>query len=226
MEAIILAGGKGTRLQSVVSDVPKPMAPINGKPFLELILDKLLECGINHFILSVGYKHDIIESYFGPSYKGISISYSIENKPLGTGGAIAAAFPLCNSDVCLIVNGDTFLDFDINSLIQHWCKFQKPTLLVKKVLNAVRYGSIITNGIYVTDFVEKGQSGPALINAGSYLLPTNLFVNFSMAQEFSFEIDFILPFLGSIELTILECNGIFIDIGIPEDYYKAQSIFA
>ena len=112
MEAIILAGGFGTRLQSVVHDVPKPMAPVADKPFLAYLLDQLDRQGCTHAILAVGYKKEVIQNFFGSNYKGISLSYSVEDKPLLTGGALKKALKQATEDAVLVLNGDTFFDVD------------------------------------------------------------------------------------------------------------------
>ena len=117
LEAIVLAGGLGTRLKSVVSNVPKPMAPIGDKPFLEYILKYLKKNGITRAILSVGYKSEIIEEYFGNNFEGIDLVYSVEKEPLGTGGAIKKAMSKVKSNQVYIINGDTFFDINLKSLI-------------------------------------------------------------------------------------------------------------
>jgi len=116
METIILVGGFGTRLSHIVSDVPKPMIPVNGKPFLKYLFDYLLKNGVTYIILAVGYKSEIIQKYFGDDYKGISITYSVENTPLGTGGAIKKALDCCNEKYVFIVNGDTYFDVDLKQM--------------------------------------------------------------------------------------------------------------
>jgi len=115
-EAIILAGGMGTRLQSVITEIPKPMAPVGERPFLSIILDSLSDQGIEHIILSVGYKHEVIYTYFGNSYKDIKIDYAIENEALGTGGAVSLAMNYLNDEAFIMMNGDTLFDVDLNLL--------------------------------------------------------------------------------------------------------------
>ena len=115
-EAVILAGGFGTRLQSVVADVPKPMAPVNGKPFLQYILDYCIKQGIERVVLSTGYKHEVIFSFFGTQYNTITIQYAHEQEPLGTGGGIQFALQKCIDENVVVLNGDTFFDVDLQAL--------------------------------------------------------------------------------------------------------------
>ena len=156
MEAIILAGGFGTRLSKVVSDVPKPMAPINERPFLEYLLDDLSDKGINRVILAVGYKKEIIKNHFQERYKNIEIIYSDEDIPLGTGGAIKKALTLSKTEDIFIVNGDTF--FDVN--LKEMYKFHKEnnsnlTLAIKEMERFNRYGSLALEGNKIVKFEEK-----------------------------------------------------------------------
>lgn len=215
MEAIILAGGFGTRLQSVVSDVPKPMAPINGKPFLEYILLYLKKYGIDKVILAVSYKKDIIKNYFKDSFYGIKIRYSEENEPLGTGGAIKQALDLAINRHVYVFNGDTFFDFDIrkmnlrNSCIQ---------IALKKINNSSRYGVVKINNGIVSEFCEKIYEECGFINCGTYLLSKDLFTGFKLEKYFSFEY-FLAKYVNELNIETIIDDGYFIDIGIPEDYY-------
>lgn len=134
MEAVILAGGFGTRLQKVVHDVPKPMAPVAGKPFLSYLLDQLDRQGCTHAILAVGYKKEIIQDFFGSHYKGISLSYSVEDDPLLTGGALKKALRQVTEDVAVVLNGDTFFSVDFSKMIDfHNQAHSDATLAVKEL---------------------------------------------------------------------------------------------
>lgn len=156
MEAIILAGGFGTRLQQVVSDVPKPMAPINQKPFLEYILDDLKRKGISKIVLAVGYKREIIKNHFKEEYKGIKIKYSEENLPLGTGGAIKKALSYCETDDIFILNGDTFFDVDfIKMKRKHQKNHNDLTIAIKEMEKIDRYGTVIVKNEQIIKFEEK-----------------------------------------------------------------------
>ncbi|MEG1754338.1 MAG: sugar phosphate nucleotidyltransferase, partial [Christensenella sp.] len=157
MEAVILAGGFGTRLAHVVSDVPKPMAPINGKPFLQILLDDLAKKGVSRVILAVGYKKECIMHYFENSYNGLDIDYSIEDKPLFTGGAIKKALQMCKEDNVVIANGDTFFNVDIVSMLEaHMANAADLTIAAKRMSKFERYGTlkINSNGV-IQGFCEK-----------------------------------------------------------------------
>ena len=224
MEAIVLAGGFGTRLQSVVSDVPKPMAEVQQKPFLEHILLYLQQHGINRVILSVGYKHEIIEDYFNNSFAGMTIDYSVEDKPLGTGGAILNAWPGLKQDQVFVINGDTFFNVDLKKLLSEHLKHQSAlTLSLKPMEKFDRYGSVeINENFKVTNFKEKEFVLNGNINGGIYILNKNIFAPFKLPNQFSFE-EFMQEHLNDLSIYACIFNNYFIDIGIPEDYQKAQS---
>ena len=226
MDAIILAGGFGTRLQSVVSDVPKPMAPINGRPFLEILLKSLKKKGIKRVVLSVGYKAEVIMNYFGSSYGDIELVYEIEDTPLGTGGAIKAALNKCNTEKVLVVNGDTFLEFDIDNLTTEVINTNNPIIIGVNVNDASRYGRINIKDGFIDSFSEKdGKSTKGLINSGHYVLPKFFFNSFSFPEKFSFENDCLEKFHKEINFRVFQTRGLFLDMGTPEDYIKANTIF-
>ncbi|MBE6430619.1 MULTISPECIES: D-glycero-D-manno-heptose 1-phosphate guanosyltransferase [Campylobacter] len=214
-EAIILCGGLGTRLRSVISDVPKPMAPINNKPFLAFVLEYLKKQNISRVVLAVSYKYEIIQEYFGNSYLGMQILYSIEKEPLGTGGAILEALNLINSDSCYVLNGDTFFDVNLDRL-----KLDNSDICValKPMKNFDRYGSVdIDNNSYISAFNEKKFTSNGLINGGVYLIKKNIFNSFNLPNKFSFEEFFQENFLiFNAKATVFD--DYFIDIGIPQDY--------
>lgn len=223
MEAIILAGGFGKRLSHVVPGVPKPMAPINGRPFLTYIFDYLSNNGVTHTILAVGYKADIIKEYFGKVYNGIKITYSFEDTPLGTGGAIKNALDYCKNKDIFIINGDTFFDVDLNEMKEfHVSKKSKLTLAVKLMANYDRYGSIITDNDKIKSFEEKKPTVQGKINGGIYLLNKSIFD--SVCQK-SFSFEKLILEAGNVDIYAFESEGYFIDIGVPKDYYKAQEDF-
>lgn len=225
-ECIILAGGFGTRLQSVVSELPKPMAPINGTPFLNYLLHNFHQQGIQHFILAIGHKSEAIEHYFSTKKLPYTVSFSHETEPLGTGGAIQQALQLANSKNVLIANGDSFFQFDLNSFYRQATALDYPcSVALKKVENSDRYGSVNLEGNEITGFFEKEFRASSLINAGIYLLDQKRFIAHSFPQKFSFEKDYLEIFAPKKELAGIEMEGYFIDIGIPEDYLKAQNDF-
>jgi len=220
MQAIVLAGGFGTRLQSVVSDVPKPMAPINDTPFLEYILKYLQKNKVTKVILSVGYKWEIIKNYFGDKFKNMELVYSIEDEPLGTGGAIKKALQLVDDSKVYIINGDTFFNIDLSSLkLKQNSKLQ---LSLKKMYEFDRYGSVeIDKENNVINFTEKSFKKEGNINGGIYLIKKNIFNDFSLPIKFSFE-EFMQEHYKTLNTTAKVFEDYFIDIGIPKDYKKAQ----
>jgi D-glycero-alpha-D-manno-heptose 1-phosphate guanylyltransferase len=221
-EAVILAGGLGTRLNGVVKDVPKPLAPINGVPFLSLLMRYLSLQGIKHIILSVGYKHELIESLYGSSFEGIKISYAVENEPLGTGGAIALGLSLAQTSNVLVANGDSFIKFSLSDLSKFDLQTNEMLLVLKPMTNFERYGSVQTNGNKIIAFEEKKLVAQGLINTGVYLMNSNIFKD-KVGQNFSFEKDFLEQEVLHSSFRFIICNEYFIDIGIPEDYNDAQT---
>ena len=227
MEAIILAGGKGTRLKDVVRNIPKPMAPINGKPFLEYLLIQLARWNIRDIVLSVGYKYEIIQDYFQDGKRWHAhIRYSVENSPLGTGGAIRESARLINDDNFLVMNGDSYfdLDFDVFRTF-HLSKKSLLSLTLAVRNDTGRYGRVtVDNSGKVTGFEEKSSDSPGLINSGIYLFNRNILSTFPSGNA-SLERD-VLPPLVIKELHALQHGGFFIDIGIPEDYLFLNSHYS
>ena len=222
MEAIVLAGGQGTRLRHVLPDVAKPMAPVAGRPFLELLLARLSRCGFNRVVLSLGYKADSIINHFGGSFAGMEIVSIVEREPLGTGGAIRLAMDACSADHVFIFNGDTFLELDVAALEAHWQASGTLVIVARDVPDVTRYGRLdISNG-RIEGFLEKGPGGPGIINAGVYVLPSGALDHFPVGQPFSFETDFLVTDVTRIRMDCFLSSGYFIDIGIPDDYARAQ----
>ena len=223
MEAIVLAGGLGTRLQSVVSDLPKPMAPVGGKPFLEYIFKYLKKNGVDRVILSVGYKWESINAYFGDRFEGIEIVYSIEDEPLGTGGAIKKGMQHVNDENVFIINGDTFFDVPLANLHSVFQKEDKLMLSLKTMHYFDRYGCVESNEqSQVTAFTEKGYRERGNINGGIYLAAKNIFEDYRLQEKFSFEA-FMEDNFKTLKIRTALFDTYFIDIGIPEDYTRAQS---
>jgi D-glycero-alpha-D-manno-heptose 1-phosphate guanylyltransferase len=219
MTAIILAGGLGTRLRPVISNIPKCMAPIKGIPFLAYIINKLSKNGFNNIIIAVSYLRDYIISYFGNLYKGMSISYSIEEEPLGTGGAILKALQLTNEDYIFILNGDTYFDIDYKKFQINKYDF---VIAAKFVSNVSRYGHLIVKDDRVINFGEKGSNTSGLINGGVYLLNKQSIINMSFEKKFSLEKDFLEKYIQNLYISYIKYDNFFIDIGIPQDYSKAN----
>ena len=224
MEAIVLAGGFGTRLRQVVADVPKPMAPIAGHPFLEILLGSLARKGFSRVVLSLGFMAEKISDRFGTQFAGIDIACVVEDTPLGTGGAIRLAFEACTQDHVFVFNGDTYLDLEVQSLEQHWQANRHPIVVGRQVPDTSRYGRLIVDGGRVTSFAEKGMAGPGLINAGCYVLAKDALARFPLNQPFSIETDYLVPEVARATVQVFETVGVFIDIGIPEDYARAQNL--
>jgi len=222
--AIILAGGFGTRLQPVVKDLPKPMADIAGKPFLQYLLNEISRQEISKVILSVGYKWEVIKKYFGDSYAGMQLHYSVEEEPLGTGGAILKAVESSDKKEFCIFNGDTFFKIDLAkfySLHQHSASLL--SIALKSIKNFDRYGVVhIDASNRIRSFEEKKFYPEGNINAGIYLLKRNLFDKLSFPEKFSFEKDLMEKYCSEIKFSGFPFDDYFIDIGIPEDYSRAQ----
>ncbi|EBI2433247.1 NTP transferase domain-containing protein [Campylobacter coli] len=214
MQAIVLAGGLGTRLRSVVQDLPKPMAPINGEPFLAFVLEHLKKQGITEIILSVSYKYELIQEYFKDEFHGMKIHYNIEKELLGTGGAIKDALKLVKNEV-YVVNGDTFFDIDLKKLVLNGSKI---CIALKQMQNFDRYGTVnIDKQGLVTSFEEKVFKKQGLINGGIYLLKKDIFDKFDLEKKFSFE-EFLQENYKSLKIQTQIFDDYFIDIGIPKDY--------
>lgn len=229
MQSIVLAGGFGTRLQGVVKDLPKPMAPVNGKPFLTYILDYLSDYGYQKAILSVGYMHEKIENYFGNHYKSLTIEYAVETEPLGTGGGIVNAMQRCSSDNVLVLNGDTLFHVDLAAFETfHQQKGCLMSMVLRQMPDVGRYGSVQTDTEgRITLFAEKNTAtGQGFINGGIYLINRQLFKKYPQSQKFSFEKDLMEKIYCSEPIFGFRSNAYFIDIGIPDDYARAQSELA
>lgn len=221
MEAIILAGGKGTRLKSVIKNIPKPMALVDNMPFLEHIFKYLQKNRVQKVVLSVGYKYKFIKEYFGDKWEDIEIVYSIEDTPLGTGGAIKKALSYIKNKEVFVLNGDTFFDIDLEKMLLK--KDSKIAIALKMMKDFNRYGCVDSdiNG-YITNFTEKQYQKQGNINGGVYLVKSNIFDDFKLDKNFSFEI-FLQKNYKSLNATSVVFEDYFIDIGIPEDYERAKT---
>ncbi len=223
-EAIILAGGLGTRLRSVVADIPKCMAPVSGKPFLYFVTEHLLNQGIDKFIFALGYKSEMIIEYLNDQYPLLSKQYSTEEEPLGTGGAIKLACSLTTEKNILILNGDTLFKIDAGILSFFHNKFGADcTLSLKPMHDFERYGVVeLNNNASVASFKEKQQYKTGLINGGVYELNVSAFLQEDLPQKFSFEKDYLEQYYHKRKMYGVVQDEYFIDIGIPQDYEKAQ----
>lgn len=224
-EALILAGGFGTRLQSVVRDVPKPLAPIDGRPFIAWLLDALAAQGMRRIVLATGYLGDVVASELGTTWKGVSLVYSRETEPLGTGGAIALAARCIEGGSFLVVNGDTWLELDYGAFDDAAAREDAPmAMALAHVEDTARYGAVHVHDARVTGFVEKGKAGPGYINAGVYRLTNDMLGAFPDKSRFSFEQDVLVPAVEQGRVSAFTRTRAFIDIGIPEDYARAETV--
>lgn len=228
MEAIVLAGGFGTRLQKLVSDVPKSMAMVNGSPFLEYLFNYLTGQGIERVILSVGYKNEVIRDHFRERYKNLSIEYAVEEEPLGTGGAIRFAFEKVNGDRAVVMNGDSMFRFGLQPMMdEHLRQEAEITLALRYLEDTERFGTVLLDdGNRITGFREKNpEAGAGYINAGVYLIRKEFILNSRFPAVFSIEKECFEKYYREFNFTGYAARGYFLDIGVPEDYMKAQDDF-
>lgn len=227
MEALVLAGGLGTRLKAEIADVPKPMAPINKKPFLHYLAAYLHRNNVSRIVFCTGYLHESIERYFGNRYLGMDIAYSVEREPLGTGGAFVKALPLASGDCCLLLNGDSFFNIPVARLLDaHRLRKADLTIALVNRPASGRYGSVRLEGDRIVAFDEKGDSGPRLVNGGVYVVQKSVFDKTGLPPAFSLEKDFLETNCRRFTFTGVTGNDYFIDIGVPEDYRRAQREYA
>jgi NDP-sugar pyrophosphorylase family protein len=225
--AVILAGGFGTRLKSIVADRPKGLVEINGCPFLSYLLDQLLSAGVERVVFCTGYMASQIEKEFGSSYDSLSLLYSEEKAPLGTAGALKNAERFFESEFILVMNGDSYCDLDIKTFWAWHCnKNSSGSLLLVKVPEANRYGCIQTGlNNQITEFKEKSEQHiDGWINAGIYLLQKELIKSIPGTCAVSLEREMFPIWLSNNSFFGYQYNGIFIDIGIPEDLEKAKTL--
>ena len=228
IDAIILAGGEGKRLRSLVYEIPKPLAIVSGKPFLDILLEQLDRCNcIKHVVLAVGYMgNKIIEKYKDCSFYNFNIIFSVEDKLLGTGGAIKKAMGYTNTKDVLVLNGDSYTEFNIEDLIKtHRDNKRKLTVVLYKVEDVSQYGNVSVNGQNRIILFEekKGKTEPGLINAGIYLMRRNIFRTIEENRVISFEKELMPKLIKKIKGHIYGyiVDGKFIDIGLPEGYKRA-----
>jgi D-glycero-alpha-D-manno-heptose 1-phosphate guanylyltransferase len=223
-EAIILAGGLGTRLRSAVPDLPKCLAPIGGRPFISYVTDHFRREGIERFIFALGYKSHYFDSYFRSFFPDGGFEISLEETPLGTGGAIRQACSRVNGNTVLILNGDTFFRIGLKALAEFHAKTQADcSLSLKQMQDFDRFGVVeLTGDGRVARFREKQFYPAGLINGGVYALEKTALLRQGWPKAFSFEKDY-LGTARATRLYGLVQDRYFIDIGIPEDYLRAQN---
>ena len=225
MEAIILAGGVGSRLRSVVNDRPKVLALISEQPFLKYIIDFLISSGVTKLIFSLGYLSSQITDFVSELQLDINYEFTIENKQLGTGGAIKKAINFVNDKNVIIVNADTYFNINLKNMMkQHILKNADCTISLKYLINYNRYGTVIINDENkITSFIEKKQTENGFINAGYVILNKQKFQEqtHDFPEIFSIETDYLQKIINKNIYGYIS-DGFFIDIGIPEDYIFAQ----
>jgi D-glycero-alpha-D-manno-heptose 1-phosphate guanylyltransferase len=222
-EAIVLVGGFGTRLRSVVSDVPKPLAPIRGRPFLAYLLDLLSRQGVKKVVLATGYMGDIVAKSMGERWEGMWLRYSHEKEPLGTGGAIAKAAAQIDGDTFFAINGDTYVHLNYPAFDAFVAQNQSSLgMALAHVPDVARYGAVKLVDERVVGFTEKGIAGPGYINAGVYRVDRKLMDALPPKNNFSFETEVLVPSVGQHRVAGYTDTRQFIDIGVPEDYRRAQ----
>lgn len=225
MEVIILAGGLGTRLSGVVDDVPKCMAPVAGEPFLAHIMRYLERQFADQVILSLGYKHEVVVEWLRQKAFTFKTNWVLEKEPLGTGGGIKRALMKSKEQQVFILNGDTFFDVDLREMQTAFDRKYKAMLALKPMQQYDRYGSVLLHGGTITSFQEKQFRAEGLINGGVYLLNKRLENLSGFPESFSFEKDFLEKEVVNGSLQGFQSDRYFIDIGVPEDYYRAQEEF-
>ncbi|MBC8185150.1 nucleotidyltransferase family protein [candidate division KSB1 bacterium] len=228
IDVLILAGGKGTRLQSALPDRPKVLAPVAGRPFLSYLMDQLVSTGFRQVILCTGYKGEQIREAFGDQYNGLDIQYSQEPEPLGTGGAIRYGLPLITTDSALVTNGDSYVNYNLTDFLAwHLKNDLQASLLLTYLSDTSRYGRVKAdaNGL-ITKFEEKGEKyGSGWVNAGIYIFNRDFLKSIPSGQFFSLEQEF-FPGLIDKGLYGFRCEEEFIDIGTPESYALAEDFFS
>lgn len=225
MDVIILTGGKGTRLRSKIKDIPKTMADVNGKPFLEWTLEWLSKFNVKNVILAVGYKKEYIKEYFGDKYQNIKIIYSEEDELLGTGGAIKKALMRSSEKNVIAMNGDVFARVDLEKIFEQHVKSDSiMTIAIKEMYNFDRFGVVKFENDRITKFEEKKYVEKGFMNTGVYVINRNIFDNKINQDSFSIENDYLNKYVALDKISPFIYDGQFVDIGIPEDYERIKGI--
>jgi D-glycero-alpha-D-manno-heptose 1-phosphate guanylyltransferase len=227
--AAILAGGLGTRLRPALEGIPKVLARVGNRPFITFLLDQLVAAGIKRAVLLTGYRAEQVEQTLGNRYDGMSLSYSVEESPLGTAGALRRSLPQLKTETVLLMNGDSFCDVDVPGLVTaHRRRRAELTMALTHVPDASHFGQVkmVVNG-KVTHFGEKQDgAGPGWVNAGVYIMAKSLIAEIPAAGSYSLERDLLPGWVKSRRIYGVKGSGRFLDIGTPASYAGAPAFFA
>lgn len=225
MQFVVLAGGLGTRLEGAIPEgLPKPMAPVAGRPFLERVLDRAIDGGAHEVVLLVGPHASAISDHFGPAYRGVPVRYVVETTPLGTGGALTHAIGSL-AERFILLNGDSYAEVDFRALADH-LDHGPLAMTLTRVVDAGRFGTVAVAHDRAARLLEKGAGGPGLVNAGIYACTRALLAPLPRGLPFSFEVDVLEAQVPLLRPRFELATGVFFDIGVPEDYARAGEHFA
>lgn len=221
-EAVILAGGLGTRLRTEVPELPKCMAPVAGKPFIDHVIHHLKNHGVSHFVFSLGYMSEILIDHLITNYQDhLEMTMAVEEEPLGTGGAITFAAQFVKGKDFFALNGDSLFALDPQNL--KWTGSEMCVVGLKVMENFDRYGTVVMDeNSYITSFIEKQAVQKGLINGGLYRLDKKRLMSLGLSEKFSFEKDFLEVYCQQKAIKGRIEDAYFIDIGVPEDFRKAN----
>jgi D-glycero-alpha-D-manno-heptose 1-phosphate guanylyltransferase len=221
---VLLAGGRGTRLESVSGGLPKPLMEVGGRPFIEHVLENLMNFGCDHVVIAASYKWELLRDHLGANYKGCALDWSIESKPLGTGGAIHQAFRIFDLAAAFVLNADTLFRVNLDGLeALHLASGAAVTIALRAVPDVARFGEVVIDEDgRIELFSEKGRHGPGLINGGVYFVDGRVWLHGDFPEVFSFESDYLQQRGNSGSAFGYISDAYFIDIGIPDDLDRAR----
>jgi D-glycero-alpha-D-manno-heptose 1-phosphate guanylyltransferase len=220
--AILLAGGRGTRLGSLTDAVPKPLLEVAGRPFIFFVLDHLKDAGVERIMISTGYRAEQFDQTIGNRYRGMHVQYEVEDEPLGTGGALMRSLAALG-ETAFVLNADTLFRISLARMLRvHQSMQADITFAVREVPDVSRYGAVILEGSRVISVAQQRVPGPGLINGGIYLISPHIFSDFAAMKRFSFETEFVPGALARLIVAGYTDAGYFIDMGVPVDFARAQ----
>jgi D-glycero-alpha-D-manno-heptose 1-phosphate guanylyltransferase len=222
--AVLLAGGRGTRLESVSGGLPKPLMEVGGRPFIEHVLESLVDSGCGRVVIAASYKWELLRDHLGSNYKGCALDWSIESKPLGTGGAIRQAFKTFDLAAAFVLNADTLFRVNLDDMeARHRAWGAAVTVALREVPDVARFGEVVIDDERrIVSFSEKGRRGPGLINGGVYFVDGRVWLDGDCSEIFSFERDYLQQRSKTAALYGYKSDGYFIDIGVPDDLDRAR----